>query len=296
MSTSARLLFRVNTNGAKANLAFYYREVGKTNEPIFVKSYPNTQTDLGKSTIIVGDLANLTKDTRYTVYIINEADLIVPAGAAAKKVSEIKKLFEGTIFTKETTSFIKNTMPQLPEKLLPNFDLDGIFNGPGDSNPLRLVTCGYDGANITTTVNNKLVVQPGPVDSALLKPDPYFDENKDGKIDGDGEQVVSEWKNKNGMEGFQPHGETCDFDDIIGMIRRVQKYLLVIVPLIAAGMFAYAGYLFLTSAGNATTVQKAKDIMLYTMIGIGVVLLAWLIVANIYVLLGVDKDWSWLKL
>ena len=56
--------------------------------------------------------------------------------------------------------------------------------------------------------------------------------------------------------------------------------ILVSIPL-AAIAFAYAGYLFLTAAGNSSQISTSKGIFVKVLIGFLFVLTAWLIVRTI---------------
>ena len=81
---------------------------------------------------------------------------------------------------------------------------------------------------------------------------------------------------------------TCHFSDLLVLVSRVINFVVyaLILP-IAAIIFAYTGFLFLTSGGSPETKTKAKDILLKAVIGLIIILAAWLIVAVILGTLGV---------
>ena len=66
-----------------------------------------------------------------------------------------------------------------------------------------------------------------------------------------------------------------DFRTIVLII---VKYFLTFLGLLATCMVIYGGIQYVTSAGNDETVGKAKKVILYSVIGIIVILLAFAIV------------------
>lgn len=78
--------------------------------------------------------------------------------------------------------------------------------------------------------------------------------------------------------GIAP-GQECDFNDLIILAQTVINFLIFkIASPLAAVMFAYAGFLYLTNQGNESQVKKAHDIFWYVFIGLVVALAAWLVV------------------
>lgn len=74
----------------------------------------------------------------------------------------------------------------------------------------------------------------------------------------------------------------CGFDYFMTMLNYIidwaVKYL--ITPIFAI-LFIYAGFLYMTSSGNATTKNKAKKIIKNSLLGYLLVLCSWLIVDTI---------------
>lgn len=85
-------------------------------------------------------------------------------------------------------------------------------------------------------------------------------------------------------------GRSCGFNDFIVLINNIIKYIIVLIIPIMAIVFAYAGFLFLTSGGDSAKRTKAKKAMTSAIIGIVIILSAWLIVRTIVRALGVDEN------
>ena len=66
--------------------------------------------------------------------------------------------------------------------------------------------------------------------------------------------------------------------DLKETVLNIMRWLLGIMTLIAVVMIIYAGFIWLTAAGNEDNVDKAKKIISAAVIGLIVVLLAWAIV------------------
>lgn len=66
--------------------------------------------------------------------------------------------------------------------------------------------------------------------------------------------------------------------DLKTTVLNIIRWLLGIMTLIAVVMIIYAGFVWLTAAGNEDNVDKAKKIISAAVIGLIVVLLAWAIV------------------
>jgi len=78
--------------------------------------------------------------------------------------------------------------------------------------------------------------------------------------------------------------ETEDFEVIIGkIIDFIFKIAIPIVPL----MMIYAGFLFVTAGGSTQKIEQAKNIIIWTIVGLAIVLLARGFLAIIEQLLGV---------
>lgn len=84
----------------------------------------------------------------------------------------------------------------------------------------------------------------------------------------------------------------CGFNDLMALINKVVRYILFILLIpIAAMMFAYSGFLFITSGGEANTRTKAKKVLMSVIKGIVFAVGAWLIINVILTTLGYDGSW-----
>lgn len=74
-------------------------------------------------------------------------------------------------------------------------------------------------------------------------------------------------------------GTDCDFDDLVTLVKNVINFLLfkIAAPL-AAVMFAYAGFLYLSNRGNEGQVKQAHEIFWYVFWGLVVALGAWILI------------------
>lgn len=85
-----------------------------------------------------------------------------------------------------------------------------------------------------------------------------------------------------------PGQSACDFNFLISLIENVISFLLVLAAIVAAILFAYAGFQYIFAAGDPSKIKKAHQ-MFWT-VGIGLVFMgaAWLIVAVIVNVLGAE--------
>lgn len=69
--------------------------------------------------------------------------------------------------------------------------------------------------------------------------------------------------------------------DITNFLTKIAKQAISFVLVIAAIFIMLAGYLYITSMGNTAKVEQAKQMLLYVVIGVLVVMGAWLAVNEI---------------
>lgn len=81
-----------------------------------------------------------------------------------------------------------------------------------------------------------------------------------------------------GVFNIPCNGPDCDFADFIQLFKNVMDYLVYISFPIAALMFAYAGWLFISSVDNPGQRSTARGVMWKVGIGFAVILAAWLLV------------------
>jgi hypothetical protein len=91
--------------------------------------------------------------------------------------------------------------------------------------------------------------------------------------------------------------EECKWNDIIILAQNVINFLIfsIAAPL-AAVMFAYAGFLYVTNNGNEGKVRQAHEIFLYVFWGLVVCMAAWLTVNYVLVFfLGASSGFNLLS-
>lgn len=73
----------------------------------------------------------------------------------------------------------------------------------------------------------------------------------------------------------------CDFNALMTLFNRVINFIFYISIPLAAISFSYAGYLYLSAAGNTGQIEKAHKIFTTVLIGFIFIISAWLIVYTI---------------
>ncbi|MBI5139706.1 hypothetical protein HZA26_03815 [Candidatus Nomurabacteria bacterium] len=94
--------------------------------------------------------------------------------------------------------------------------------------------------------------------------------------------------------GFMDDGVTpqppCNFNAFIDLIHEVINFILLKLAIpIGAIMFAYAGFLLVTSGGSTESLTKAKHIFWDAFLGLVFVAGAWLIIKAVLMILGYDE-------
>lgn len=70
----------------------------------------------------------------------------------------------------------------------------------------------------------------------------------------------------------------CTFCDILQMVRNVSSLIMRLMGGVAAILFIYGGILFIVNFGNADKIQRAKSLLVNTVLGIVIILFAWTVV------------------
>ncbi len=79
----------------------------------------------------------------------------------------------------------------------------------------------------------------------------------------------------------------CGFGDFLKMINNLITFIFKFLALpIAAIMFAYAGFVMVTSAGSSEARSKAKNIFSDALIGLVLAAAAWLIIKTLLSIMG----------
>ena len=87
----------------------------------------------------------------------------------------------------------------------------------------------------------------------------------------------------------------CTFCDFMQLVQNVLDFILFLAIITAGGLFAWAGWLYVTSIDNPTNVKKAHDIFRNGIIGLLLVLGAYTIVDTIIKTLAggnLLSDWN----
>ncbi len=89
----------------------------------------------------------------------------------------------------------------------------------------------------------------------------------------------------------------CGFKDIITLINKIITFILIDIAIpICAIMFAYAGFLLITSgASSGEAKTKAKTIFTSAVTGLLLIAGAWLIINTILSVLGFEGAWIGFK-
>jgi len=91
-------------------------------------------------------------------------------------------------------------------------------------------------------------------------------------------------------------GADCDYNAAIQLVSNIINYVFILIIPISAIAFVYAGSLMLFSGSNPNKRSQAKDIFLKVVIGIVIILSAFLIVKIIFTSLGATNNIEYLPL
>lgn len=92
------------------------------------------------------------------------------------------------------------------------------------------------------------------------------------------------------QDGLVPcDGADCNFGKFVELINNIIDFLIKAVALpVSAILFAWAGFLYLTAAGNGSQISKAHGIFKNVFVGLILTLAAWLIINLVTVTLTGD--------
>lgn len=83
-------------------------------------------------------------------------------------------------------------------------------------------------------------------------------------------------------------GESCGWIDLINLINAMIKYGIELIAIVFVLILLYAGFLYLTSGGDASKVKKVREMINKVMWGLICTLCGWIIVYFILKSLGVN--------
>ncbi len=75
--------------------------------------------------------------------------------------------------------------------------------------------------------------------------------------------------------------QSCTLNELVSLVNRLVKYLVIISMPIVAIAFAYAGFQMITAQGNPGKISSAKEVFSGVAIGFIIILSAWLIVSQV---------------
>ncbi len=85
----------------------------------------------------------------------------------------------------------------------------------------------------------------------------------------------------------------CDLCSMLYMLKKVLNYMVEVALVIALLMIIIAGLLYAFSAGDTHMSGKAKDIIYYTLLGLAIMIVAWVIIAAILNGMGYANISKW---
>lgn len=82
------------------------------------------------------------------------------------------------------------------------------------------------------------------------------------------------------QDGLVPscEGNECGFEELLLLIDNIINWLLIISSSVAALLFAWAGWLYISARGDPGQMKKANSIFWKVIVGLVIILSAWLIV------------------
>ena len=86
------------------------------------------------------------------------------------------------------------------------------------------------------------------------------------------------------------------FDTFGDLVSSINSFIFTIAVAVAPVLFVIGGFMIVTAGGNPLQVQKAQKLMLYTAIGLAVILLAQAIVSVVKNVIGVNTEEAFLPL
>ncbi len=76
-------------------------------------------------------------------------------------------------------------------------------------------------------------------------------------------------------------GGTDTTSSVYGLIVRAVRFLLEISASVALALLVYAGYLYISAAADPDQAKKAKDIFMWSLIGLVIIMAAFLITSAV---------------
>lgn len=87
----------------------------------------------------------------------------------------------------------------------------------------------------------------------------------------------------------------CEWPQFIALVNELIRFGIYLAVVFATLTIAYAGFRMLTAAGNESQISAAKGMIWNAVLGIIIVMIAWLIVQYILTSIGLNPNYSLLK-
>ncbi len=310
--TSAHLVFRAKTQNK--NVVFRMKYGVKSLETDFAKRFaamnsvdPNVtlMTQHNKTKDIFWDISGLEKDKEYEYVVYG-----IPADGReylGAKDSFVEVVNIGDQTKPRTALFYTDTLSTtLPSKGIGEglsfsglFDTSGMTAGAGVKTNITgstgpLVPCGWD-------INGNGHIDAPDRKRYVLNPDGSIKKDAKGREILEYYATPTKWDPNRGKladgtidPNFKPdpNGELCTFNHLIQMTSNILNlFFTTILVILIVFRFGYVGYLFITSGSNPGKRNEAKGILKSVLKGTLIALLAWIIVASLFSLLGIE---TWL--
>ena len=76
-------------------------------------------------------------------------------------------------------------------------------------------------------------------------------------------------------------GSDCSWADLVQLADNILDLIITVAIIASAIMFAYVGFLLFSDSGNMENVKKGKKVFMHVVVGLVIVLVAWLIIDTI---------------
>jgi hypothetical protein len=85
-------------------------------------------------------------------------------------------------------------------------------------------------------------------------------------------------------------GNPCQFCHIFVLIDNIIDYVLTtVVPTIATGLIVWGGFKLVTGTDKTKAYREAKDIITATVVGLGIILISWMLLGAFLTAMGVAQ-------
>lgn len=87
---------------------------------------------------------------------------------------------------------------------------------------------------------------------------------------------------------------SCQLCDLITLLKNISNFVITLAGILVVVYLLYGGFLMLTSAGSSKKVEEGRSVMTQAVIGLVIILSAWLIVdTTLRVFMGTNAPTEW---